>query len=143
MGFRIDRTTSRAGAGRRRRTVLGAGLALVLMAGIARASIPFPDAIPARQGLRGSDMEVAGSGRLLKEDKRGSSAQMQGGSSADRYGSHSADRQGVAGERDRRVHGKPKRPPKEQEPKKPTDEEQQDERFERDELAPREPREPR
>jgi hypothetical protein len=143
MGSSIDRTTSRAGAVRGRRTVLGAGLALVLMAGIAGASVPFPEAAPERQSLRGTDMELAGSGRRLKEDERGSSAQMQGGSSADRYGGSSADRQGVAGQRDRRVHGKPKRPPKEREPKKPVDGEQQDERFERDQLEPREPRDPR
>lgn len=140
MQSSIDRTTPRAGMVRGHRPVLGpilgAGLALFLVVGTAGASVPVPEAGAERRALPGSGVELAGRGRI-KEDKRGSSAQMQGGSSADRYGGSSADRQGVAGERDRRVHGKPKRPPKEREPQKPVDGEQQEERVERDALEPR------
>ena len=59
------------------------------------------------------EIAARGADGTPKAPRRGSSAELQGGSSADRYGGTSADKRGVAGERDNRVHGKPKRPARE------------------------------
>lgn len=92
------------------------GMALALVAGrstpaaavVARPPSVSSSEVPVAQAPGRTEMAGGRTGSIGNAPPRGSSADLYGGSSADRYGGSSADKGGVAGERDSRVHGKPR-----------------------------------
>jgi len=101
-------------ARRRLAPALG-GVGLALLVGLAPPAVaaiasrpPSGSSHPLVQPSSWTQLAAGRAGSIGNAPPRGSSADLYGGSSADRYGGTSADKGGVAGERDSRVHGKPR-----------------------------------